>query len=248
MKVLFVGDIHNHSYMLDDITKLDKKYKLDKIIFLGDYVDDWNTNNMQSIDTLYRVIKLKLANPEKIVLLLGNHEFSYLGKPCSGHMYYLSEFMEIILKDYINLFELYSIIELDNKQYVCTHAGITNDFIYNQLNGSGNWKLGLERFNEDKLKYINALGCCSGFRGGVDKYSSFLWADMNEHIQCAEFEQPLIPYQIVGHTPVKNIIFNKTDNYEFIFIDTHSTYRNGMAYGDKSYLLWNDTEFKSITK
>lgn len=32
MKALFVGDIHNHSYMFNDIKKLDKKYKLDKIV------------------------------------------------------------------------------------------------------------------------------------------------------------------------------------------------------------------------
>lgn len=246
MKALFVGDIHNHSYMFNDIKKLDKKYKLDKIIFLGDYVDDWNTNNMQSIDTLYQVVKLKLENPERVELLLGNHEFSYLGKPCSGHMYYLSEFMEIILKDYIDFFDLYYTIELDNKQYVCTHAGITNAYIYNQLNGEGNWKLGLERFNTNKLKYIDALSCCNSIRGGIDEYSSFLWADMNEHLQSIKNEQPLIPYQIIGHTPVKSITISKDDNHEFIFIDTHSTYRNGEPYGNKSYLLWNESKFERV--
>lgn len=40
MKILFLGDIHNHLYMFDDIKRIDNEYKLDKIIFLGDYVDN----------------------------------------------------------------------------------------------------------------------------------------------------------------------------------------------------------------
>ena len=34
MKYLFVGDIHNHKYIFDDIDRLDHKYNFDKIIFL----------------------------------------------------------------------------------------------------------------------------------------------------------------------------------------------------------------------
>ena len=36
MKVLFVGDVHNHTYMFNDIQRLDKEHNFDKIIFLAD--------------------------------------------------------------------------------------------------------------------------------------------------------------------------------------------------------------------
>ena len=30
------------------------------------------------------------------------------------------------------------------------------------------------------------------------------------------------------------------------FVDTHSTYRDGSEYGDKSYLVWLDNHFEPI--
>ena len=57
MKVLFVGDVHNHSYIFEDVKKLDDKYHFDRIIFTGDYVDDWNTTNKESLETLDKVIE-----------------------------------------------------------------------------------------------------------------------------------------------------------------------------------------------
>ena len=81
MKVLFVGDVHNHSYMFQEIEKLDKLHNFDKVIFLGDYVDDWSTDNHNSLSTLDTVINLKNSNREKYTFLLGNHELSYLGFP-----------------------------------------------------------------------------------------------------------------------------------------------------------------------
>ena len=62
MKVLFVGDVHNHQYIFDDVTRLDKIYNFDRVIFLGDYVDDWMTDNNDSLKTLNKVIELKKSN------------------------------------------------------------------------------------------------------------------------------------------------------------------------------------------
>ena len=87
MNVLFVGDVHNHLYIFDDVQRLDKEYNFDKIVFLGDYVDDWNTNNQDSLETLKKVFELKESNPDKYRFCLGNHEFSYLGFRCCGHLY-----------------------------------------------------------------------------------------------------------------------------------------------------------------
>ena len=36
MRALFVGDVHNHSYIFEDVKKLDDKYHFDRIIFTGD--------------------------------------------------------------------------------------------------------------------------------------------------------------------------------------------------------------------
>ena len=69
-----------------------------------------------------------------------------------------------------------------------------------------------------------------------------MWADKREHLYFSKFGAPIIPNQIMGHTPVKTV--ERYDN--FIFIDTHSTYRDGSEYGDKSYLIWEDDHFDTI--
>ena len=51
-------------------------------------------------------------------------------------------------------------------------------------------------------------------RGGSNNCSSFLWADRKEHLYFNENEEPIIPYQIIGHTPVTHIDLNN----KFIFI------------------------------
>lgn len=246
MKILFVGDVHNHMYMFNDIAALDEKYNFDNIIFFGDYVDDWNTSNYESLQTLDEVIELKKSNKDKYTLLLGNHEISYLGYPCSGHDFKLDRVVKTFITSNINLFDFYKSVYINDKEYVCTHAGIVNDYIYNVLNGSGNWKLGLNRFNKSKLDYISNVSYCNELRGGMYPYSSFVWADRLEHKAQNYDNTPLIPYQIIGHTPVSTITFDETTDSQYVYVDTHSTYRNGDPFGDKSYLMWNKDKFEII--
>lgn len=247
MNILFVGDIHNHSYMFDDIKKLDEQYNFDRIICLGDYVDDWLTDNHQSLETLNKLIELKKSNPMKYTFLVGNHENSYLGFPCSGHQYVLDDIMERILTENIELFDLYTSVNIDNKEFICTHSGICNDFVTNQLIANEKtWKQALIDMNNNKLQSLPILNLCSYLRGGSNEYSSFIWTDKREHLYNNMVKPPIIPYQIMGHTPVKEITYDKDDLHTFIFIDTHSTYRDGSEYGNKSYLIWNENQFKQV--
>ena len=236
MKYLFVGDVHNHSYIFDDVDRLDKEYNFDRIIFLGDYVDDWLTDNHDSLKTLDKIFSLKEKDPNKYTFLIGNHELSYLGYKCSGHMTELEDIMEMKLKENLDKLDLYTSIQCGDREYICTHAGITNKFINNILKGKDNWKTELENMNQTKLKSLCLLNMVSYIRGGLSSFSSFLWADLREHLLYNQEVEPIIPNQIIGHTPVKTII----DENNFIFIDTHSTYRNGKPFGDKSYLMWDE--------
>jgi len=246
MKYLFVGDVHNKLYIFDDVKKLDNKYKFDKIIFMGDYVDDWGTDNINSHITLERVFELKNIYPNKFIFLIGNHELSYLGFPCSGHKFELDYIIAQELKDNIDSLDLFTIVECDKRKYVCTHAGITNDYIHNVLGGEEHWEHILNDFNKDFNKgavnpsAITYLSMCGGYRGGIAPFSSFVWCDSRELVKCKD---PIIPYQIVGHTPVPEIVCVNEDSYNYIFIDTHSTYRNGEPIGNKSYLIWNEDKF-----
>lgn len=248
MKILFVGDIHNHKYIFDDIKRLDEKYKFDRIIFLGDYVDDWGDNSYHSVDTLNTILQLKQSNSEKYTLILGNHELSYLGFPCSGHNYILANELQNLLNSNIELFDLYTIASCDNN-YICTHAGITNSYINGVISKvipglkSNDWEKGLAHMNSNKLESLDLLKYASTIRGGQYEYSSMMWCDKREHEYFSACEKYWIPYQIVGHTPVKTISTLSGEDFMMYFIDTHSTYRDTRPFGDKSYLVWNNTEF-----
>ena len=74
---LVVGDLHTKIDILEKaISYFDNDSTIEKIIFLGDYVDDWNKPPEASYNLLTRLITFKKAYPDKVILLLGNHDFS----------------------------------------------------------------------------------------------------------------------------------------------------------------------------
>jgi len=73
MKILTIGDLQG----LPDWKKANPE-DFDLIIFLGDYLDSPIVKDKDMITNLKEIISLKKKNPEKVKLLLGNHEISYL--------------------------------------------------------------------------------------------------------------------------------------------------------------------------
>lgn len=75
-EIVFVGDIHGSAHSLIKIIKnhVDDNFKIIKnnlyIVFTGDYVD----RGMYGVEVWYTLLRLKLANWDKIFILRGNHE------------------------------------------------------------------------------------------------------------------------------------------------------------------------------
>lgn len=84
MKYLILGDVHGRTIWKDII---DKEVP-DKIIFLGDYVSSHEgIDSDQQIEELYAILDYKENNPDKVILLRGNHDMQHLGyywAECSG--------------------------------------------------------------------------------------------------------------------------------------------------------------------
>lgn len=70
-KIIVFGDIHGR-YLWDDIVKEENP---DLTIFLGDYVSTHEgiTSDIQ-IYNLCDILNYKESNPDKVILLRGNHE------------------------------------------------------------------------------------------------------------------------------------------------------------------------------
>lgn len=76
MKVLAVGDIHTKFWIIEAVKKLVNKY--DQIIFVGDYADDWNSGPLSTLETWKMLKKFQENNPDKVKLVIGNHDYIYV--------------------------------------------------------------------------------------------------------------------------------------------------------------------------
>jgi hypothetical protein len=202
MKVLSIGDTHGN-FVLDDVIKLLPQY--DKIIFVGDYVDSFELTNLTIITNLNLLIQLKKDNPDKIVLLWGNHDLHYLYDDllhrCSGYRVEAKPNLYKIFNDNKKLFTC--AYQIDN--YLWTHAGVHTGW-YKQRFA----KFVKANYLED-LSIATQLNCAfeqnekSLFdvghgRGGYYDVGGPLWCDRRELLG-----NPLRKYhQIVGHSRVED--------------------------------------------
>jgi len=76
-KILIIPDVHGRRFWRDAIESDD----YDKVIFLGDYVDPYPNEGIGSFtaqEGLERIILYHDEHPDKVVLLLGNHDLHYM--------------------------------------------------------------------------------------------------------------------------------------------------------------------------
>ena len=260
-KSLIIGDIHAKFWVLEKIKPLILEY--DKLIFLGDYVDDWTAPPEASYNLLKELIDLKLKYPSKIVLLLGNHDTSeaFAGCfRCSG----FNEQTHSLVKDLYKTRDSGNVpifnVAYSKGNYLFTHAGITKNFWqdillliknhYPELSEIINLETNLATKISNILNYALLKGLDDpldklfltlsqiGIGRGGRQTPSPLWADKSELI-----ENPVPKlHQVVGHTPVNTIIQTKIERrYSLTFCDTLSTSYNpyfGLEtpFGDKSLL------------
>ena len=124
MKIVALGDTHGR-YNWKDIVA--KESDADKIVFIGDYFDTHDdVTPEQQIDNFLSILEYKKANMDKVVLLIGNHDYHYTGyaySTYSGYQYgaapRIREILLEALKD--------DLMQMCYKHdiYVFTHAGIT---------------------------------------------------------------------------------------------------------------------------
>ena len=229
-KVLVIPDVHMQKQVIEVGLKLAAKYRADKIVMLGDYFDDWYAMNYEYTEMIKYLKKLLRGNPT-IVPLMGNHELSYLGYPCSGFNRTMQpDVYNFLIKDYRFAF----CYAEDGVLY--SHAGVTTSWLKNnQVVTANEFRLklnkktgpeivekGVDKIDSyprsvEKLRPFSEVGPARG--GGNNP--SLLWADLTELIA-----DPAPFKQVVGHTPVKQI-----ENIGRVwFCDTYSNYNPSSEY------------------
>ena len=237
IKYIIVPDIHARDFWREPVNKAISDTDA-KIVFLGDYVDPyigdfydnnkWLVNNIDSWDklsdyvvkTLTDIIELKKEYPDRIILLLGNHDCGYMIGPhicnCRHERPRYSKMLEALFTENKDLFQLAYDDTINNVHYIFSHAGINKryawDCFFEEVDENNVVELFNTAFKENNYGLLESLGLYSFWRGAWRaNYGSLIWADAREWTQSNE---EAYGYSIVGHTQLENhVILN---NYAFL--------------------------------
>ena len=202
-EILVVPDIHGRDFWLPALD-----YQ-GEIIFLGDYADPYTKENFTDEDAFtgfQKIVDFKRKNPDRVTLLIGNHELHYYNKDYQAGRFskdYFPKYHEILTgeetKDFFRVCK-----QVDN--YLFIHAGVTKGWY--DLHSKDFLDLGStleEQLQNVFFKKMHIFHEASWkYRYGLDEAGSPLWADAREFLDENDAKVHFDPniIQIIGHTQV----------------------------------------------
>ena len=238
--IIAIPDIHGRDFWKEAI----EKYPDYDTIFLGDYLDPYNSEKISHHAAYSNFLEiLEYAREhENVTLLFGNHDLAYWFPYDWGRRnhHHEDEILEIFRKN-MDLFHIYAVREVNGGKWLFSHGPLFEEWI--EKTGLPHnvadhepilWKK-LEDFDRNEKytgrggeEYLRlhdevwkTLAIASGKRGGIDKCGSPLWADVEE---AAEGECRLsseFDYFVFGHTQMDRPIIAG----RFACLDTHQAYK-----------------------
>jgi hypothetical protein len=117
--VFFVGDLHGEYDCISSVRDLFTKYKNHSFVFLGDYAD----RGSAQIETFNLVIALALLEPERVIMLRGNHEsdevtqrYGFYSEVTRAHSFDVYGY-------YLDVFQVLPLAAIGDGVFAC-HGGI----------------------------------------------------------------------------------------------------------------------------
>ena len=230
MKEVFIGDIHG----LDLWKKVvNDNPDADKFIFVGDYFDSFDISVEIQANNFLDIIEFKKSNPDKVILLIGNHDHHYLkvGETYSGYNAGGQYLIREVLENNLHLLQIcYKSV---NK--LVTHAGISQTWLdkhfdvgdYNKIESVLN-----EAYKENK-RIFNFAGWDPY---GNSKEASPIWI-RPKALTISNRKKALRQFiQIVGHTRQSKIdlkSYDKVYGGKIILIDSLENGEYLLSYDNK---------------
>lgn len=198
--VLFVPDVHGRPFWRE---AQDRVSEFDQIIFLGDYMDPYPEEDvpiMADFQALEEIVAFKQAYPEKVTLLLGNHDTHYALDLTPGDRFrpYRKRQFAAYFNKYMELFRLATVLNVDGVRCLVTHAGVHRDWYERHAEVIG--ELNAANINRAGFADPAILDEAGRIRYGYHPSGSILWADLREFDNMVPFEGI---FQIFGHTRQK---------------------------------------------
>ena len=252
IQILLIPDVHGRQFWKQPVMEVLENTNA-KIVFLGDYLDVYpqefaeiydfklNVYTQENYDKIYKllddtvdmfeeIIKLKRQYPDRITLLIGNHDCGYAvgTKVCEVRRDKRNARKICKLFDENRgYFQLADEARIADKHFIFSHAGINKTYAercFDDVNEDNVVSLFNEAWFENNYGIMDSLGQYSVFRGwGGGDYGSLVWADAREWFQeqyMSDVKNEAYGYAVVGHTHLSEPHFEEN----MAFIDTADAY------------------------
>lgn len=216
-KIVCWGDLHGRNCWKDIVAQ---NSNADLYISIGDYLDTHeNITGEQQLENFKDILQFKRDNKEKVILLIGNHDFHYMSFVMehysgfqSGMQYIFKTTLEEALKE-----DLLQMCHIQDK-YLFSHAGVSKTWLNSTMS------IGLKENVDEHINdvFLHQPTKYFTFKGvnpyGDDITQSPIWIRPQ-----SLFEDGLKEFiHIVGHTTQNSIKPPKGDSNMW-FIDTLGT-------------------------
>lgn len=224
-KILVIPDIHGRTFWKEAV----KKYPHIDTIFLGDYLDPYPYEGISKYPAIenFKEILDYAKNNENCRLLLGNHDIDYILDVEGSRKDYINASLirQLFFVD-MELFNIATIRELDNKIFLFSHAPVLKEWV-KEIKETDNIERLVDKLNlslidvkDKRFHLLKNLYRISYFRGGFDKCGSPIWSDVREISENNDAFLSGIDYNIFGHTQLSEALV--MDKYACL--DTRNAY------------------------
>lgn len=216
MKYIVLGDTHGRT----NWEKIVKNEEFDLVIFLGDYFDSRDKIlPQQQLDNFINIMKYKKENMDKVVCLIGNHDFHYtLGTndTYSGYQGLMRYDFGDKIEDAIR--NNYIQICCVRDGYLFSHAGVTRTwcrYIFGEVPSINDLETKINALLHEQRNALEFTLGRNFSKYGDDICQPPTW------VRPPSLKQDKIEgfIQIVGHTMCENIILGD----DIVLIDTLGT-------------------------
>lgn len=230
MKIVAIGDTHGRAKWKEVISK---EGDFDKLIFIGDYFDSREGIPFQTqMANFLDIVEYKSVNPDKVILLTGNHEWHYFPAAHEKYSQYQA-FNRKTIGSIIEPLRLDGTLQMCylHDKYLFSHAGVTKTWAESAGIDLNNIERSINNLFKEDIEPFNFTMGDNYSRSGDDITQPPLWVR-----PASLLEDRVEEYvHVVGHTTVKHLDY--TYKEQAIFIDT-------IGYSGQ-YLIINDGKLKT---
>jgi hypothetical protein len=227
-RTIAIGDIHCKTIWKDIVAK---EKDADRIIFIGDYFDDFEMTPIEKqVENFEEICKLKKEGSKEVIILIGNHDYHYMSNGTwDRYSGFRPEGLESFNQSLNNNRKLLQIAFKDENDTIYSHAGITNTFLNNWYVNSKNGKVIVNTLNSmfvehpDRFKFYE-----KDFSGyGNDENQGPLW--VRPAALCVDKIDNCL---VIGHSKLTHVGYDPTAKvYMIDCLDSSKEYLS--AVGDK---------------